>query len=91
MARIKVSDIWAEMARRKIQFHNDEPWRGIRMWGLFQWKDISRLLRRGLLVTDMKKENSVLWVQPSEEAYHKHIEPLLEKHTLEELKQMAGW
>jgi hypothetical protein len=84
-------EIWAEMARRKVQFHNDEEWQTIHLWGLFQWQHISKLLKSGLLVTDMEKESEVLWVQPSKEAYHKHIEPLIAKHTLEELKQMADW
>ena len=91
MAYIKVSEIWAEMARRKVQFHKHEHWRAIRLWGLFNWGTVKRLLDRGLLITDYTKENKTIWVQPSEQAYHKHIEPLLRRHTLDELKKMAGW
>ncbi len=90
MARGKVAGIWAEMARRKVRFHSSENWREIRLWGLFLWSDVSRQLRRGELLTTMKKENETIWVWPSEEAYHKRIEPLLTK-SLDELERLAGW
>ena len=83
--------VWAEMARRKIQFHYNEEWQNIRLWGLFQWEDVSSLLKSGKLLTHMKKENRTIWVTPSPDAYHDFIEPLLEKYTLDELSIMAGW
>ena len=85
------SVIWAEMARRKVQFHADEEWQNIRLWGLFDWGDVSGLLKSGELVTDMAKENRTIWVRPSKEAYESHIEPLIKGHSLEELKRLAGW
>lgn len=85
------SRIWADMARRKVQFHKNEDWDKIRLWGLFHWGDVSPLLKSGLLKTDMKKEHVVIWVTPSKEAWEKHIKPLIEKHTLEKLTKMAGW
>ena len=78
MSRMRVREIWGDMARRKIQFHADEEWQNIWLWGLFNWSDVSRQLERGELHTWMKKEHKVIWVYPSEEAYHKHIEPLLQ-------------
>lgn len=33
----KDKQIWAEMARRKNQFHKNEDWDKIRLWGLFKW------------------------------------------------------
>lgn len=83
--------IWAEMARRKVRFHNDEEWDEIKCWGLFRWGDISRLLRDGRLRTTMKKENRVVWVTPSKEAWESEIKPLIDKYSLEELTVMAGW
>jgi hypothetical protein len=83
--------IWAEMARRKVQFHNDEDWDKIRLWGLFQWGDISHLLKSGELTTHMKKENKTVWVLPSKEAYTTYILPLIQNNSLDDLTVMAGW
>ncbi len=83
--------IWAEMARRKIQFHANEDWDKISLWGLFDWSDVSTLLKSGELTTDMKKENRTIWVVPSMEAWEKHIKPLIEQYNLDELSKMAGW
>ena len=85
--------VWAEMARRKLQYHADEPWDKIRLWGLFSRRPIRALLAKGLLKTDMDLSNprvTPLWVYPSETAYHEHIEPLLSK-SIDELSAMAGW
>jgi len=83
--------IWAEMARRKLRFHPHEDWRDLRLWGLFLWGDVSRKLKTGeLLAPGYTRENRVVWVYPSEEAYHKHIEPLLDL-SLATLEKMAGW
>jgi hypothetical protein len=87
----KYTWIWAEMARRKIQFHADEPWDKIQLWGLFGWGAVSSLIKRGLLKTNMKRENRVVWVTPSPEAYEQYIRPLLETYNLQELTFMAGW
>jgi hypothetical protein len=83
--------LWAEMARRLLQFHPGEKWNEIRLWGLFDWGDISHYLNTGELITGMKKENRTVWVVPSKEAYEKNIEPLIEKYNLEQLTKMAGW
>lgn len=83
--------LWAEMARRLLQFHKGEDWRYIRLWGLFDWGDVSKYLNDGVLITHMKKENKTIWVWPTEDSYHKYIEPLIQKYTLEQLTSMAGW
>lgn len=83
--------IWSEMARRKIQFHPKEKWDEIRLWGLFKWGEVFSLLKRGELLTCMKKENVTVWVRPTKEMWIKNIEPLIKKHTLDELTTMAGW
>jgi hypothetical protein len=69
--------VWAEMARRKKQFHPNEEWNEIHLWGLFAWGSVSHLLKSGALITDMCKCNKTIWVRPSEEAYRQFIEPLL--------------
>ena len=89
--KMKRDEIWAEMARRKINFHPGEEWNTIKSWGLFKWDDVSSLIKEGLLITDMSKENKVIWVRPSEEAYHKFIKPLIDTYSLDELTVMAGW
>jgi len=83
--------VWAEMARRKVQFHNREKWDEIRLWGLFNWDSVRHLLDKGLLITHMTKENKTIWVRPSKEAWEQHIKPLIESHTLSELQAKAGW
>ena len=88
---MRVGEIWAEMARRKRRFHNNEDWDKIFLWGLFLWSDVKRQLDRGELFTHMKKENHTIWVTPSNEAWEKKIKPLTEKYSLDELTRMAGW
>lgn len=84
-------EIWAEMARRKVRFHLKEKWNEIRLWGLFEWGSVSRLLKTGELITDMRKENRTIWVTPSKDAWETKIKPLIEKYSLDELTKMAGW
>ena len=88
---MKVGEIWAEMARRKVQFHKDEEWDEIELWGLFNWSDVSRLIENGQLTTHMKKVNRIIWVTPSKKAWETKIKPLIEKHAHDELLHLAGW
>lgn len=72
-------DIGREFARRKVAFHKNEEWQLIKLWGLFNWGDISQFIKTGELLTDMQKENKVVWVRPSEAFYKKYVEPQLEQ------------
>ena len=83
--------VWAEMARRKVQFFPDAEWDKITLWGLFEWGSVSRLIKNGELLTNMVKENKIVWVKPTEKTWLEEIKPLIEKHTLDELTDMAGW
>jgi len=83
--------IWAEMARRKVQFHKNEKWDKICLWGLFDWDDVNPLLKTGELLTTYKKENRTIWVWPSREAWEKNIKPLIDKYSLSQLQKRAGW
>ena len=88
--RISQQRIWAEMARRKIQFHPKENWESIRLWGLFSWGSIQGEIEKGNLINDgYTKENRILWVYPSKQAYETKILPLLNK-PLNELTKLAG-
>jgi len=91
MGQLNATELWAEMARRKVQFHPDEEWDTIKLWGLFKWGEITRYLKSGELITDMVKENVTVWVRPSKEAWEKEIKPLIDKHDLDTLTTMAGW
>lgn len=88
---MKVGEIWAEMARRKVQFHNNENWDKITLWGLFNWSSVSRQIKRGELITHMKKENRVIWVRPTKKTWEKKIKPLIDQYSQRELSKMAGW
>jgi hypothetical protein len=88
---MKNQEIWYEMARRKLRFHQNEDWDKINLWGLFDWQDVKRLLDRGLLLTSMEKKNKTIWVTPSKEAWDNHIKPLIDQYSLDELEKLAGW
>ena len=83
--------IWAEMARRKVQFHSDKSWETITLWGLFDWGCVSKLIGNGELLTNYRKENRTVWVRPSKETWETKIKPLVDKHSLSELTALAGW
>jgi hypothetical protein len=91
MARLSKGMVAAEMARRKMQFHRDENWDEIRLWGLFNWDEISHLLASGELHTHMIKENRAVWVTPSESFWLEYIKPLVDSFSLDELLKLAGW
>jgi hypothetical protein len=93
MTYLKNDIIYAEFARRKLQFHKDENWQDIKLWGLFSWGVIRRMIDDGRVLVDFpyRREHKTIWCRPSPETYEKHIKPLLEKYTLEELTKMAGW
>lgn len=82
--------IWAEFARRKKQFHPNEDWSKIRLWGLFSWGYVSHLIKKGEILTDMKRENKTIWCKPTPEAYHSHVEHLL-TYSVDFLTKLSGW
>jgi hypothetical protein len=84
------SMVWAEMARRKKFFHRNTKWSDITLWGLFNWGMVSLLIKNGELITDMKKENKIVWVRPTKKTWKTKIKPLL-TISLKELERMAGW
>lgn len=101
---MRLEQITAEMARRYIRFHNGEDWRTIKLFGLFNWGDVSKYLvcnhkaksfKKGLLITDMCKSNKIIWVRPTAEFWNDYIYPMLLKHKnngrLPELTRLAGW
>lgn len=95
MVYMKNQQIYAEMARRKIEFHKNEDWQTLKLWGLFSVGAVSRLIKSGKLKMYgeklYNKEMKTVWVYPTVETYEKEIKPLIEKYTLAELEKMAGW
>ena len=89
--KVLTTGIWVEFARRKLLFHKNEKWQDIRQWGLMKWGEVRPYMDRGLLLTGMHKDNHTIWVQPSQEAYTRYIEPLLQMFDLEELTFLAGF
>ena len=91
-SQLREQVIWAEMARRKVQFHPNDEWSTIKLWGLFRWGAIKRQRDNGeLLCPGYTRENRTVWCFPSPEAWETKIKPLIEKYTLDELTQIAGW
>ena len=91
MSDIRVEELWAEMARRKVQFHANEEWHEIDLWGLFTASSIRRQLARGELISLHTPARFTCWVRPSKQAWEEKIFPLIEKHSLAELTVMSGW
>jgi len=84
-------EIWAELARRKVQFHPYKEWDTIELWGLFNWGAVSQLVKAGKLKTNYKKENKTVWVRPTADVWERHVWPLIQKYSLPELTRLAGW
>lgn len=54
-----------DLVRRKKSFHQNEDPYSIKLWGLSNWGDISKLVNKGILLTDYKRENRVAWYRPA--------------------------
>lgn len=86
----------AEMARRKVQFHKDEDWRKVKLWGLFRYAEIKKYIEQGDLIlyssTEFEPHKSYfVWVYPSRRFWINEINPAIKKYTLEDLTICAGW
>lgn len=78
-----------EFARRKLRFHRDCSWKDIKLFGLFNWSDVSKYLvgnpakikswKDGLITTTYNKSNKIIWCQPTEKMWDKYIAPILQK------------
>jgi len=90
---IRIGEMRAEFARRKVQFYANEKVEDIRLWGLFSWGTISKYLKDGRVIANpgYTKENETIWCKPSLEEWKQHIEPLTKTKTLKELTTFAGW
>jgi hypothetical protein len=86
--------LWAEMARRKVQFHHNEEWDSINCW-LPAYKsepEVKQALNKGLLFPFSDyAPRCIGWYKPTLEAWEQLIKPLVEAYTLDELTRLAGW
>ena len=57
--------ILGEFLRRYVCFHEGEDMHSIRLWGLFDWGGISKMVSSGKVLTDYTKENVTCWCVPS--------------------------
>jgi hypothetical protein len=75
-----------EFARRKIRFHKDTYWKDIECFGLFTFGSVSKYLvgnpanikgfKGNYIKTNMRKENKIIWCQPTDEFWDKYIQPI---------------
>ena len=85
----KLGFIVCEFARRNLSFHRDTDWKDIRCFGLFDWGDVAPYLvgnpshiktfKKGLVKTNMRKENKTIWCNPTETLWNDYIQPILDK------------
>lgn len=62
------------------------------MLGLFNWYQISKLVKSGDIVLNKgySKENKVVWCKPSQAFYDKWIKPFMTCE-INDLEAIAGW
>lgn len=90
---MRTKEIAVEFARRAKAFHSEvENPMDIKMWSLFYFSDISRLVKNGDIVLNngYTKNNKIVWCKPSLKFYEKHIKPLMNKD-IETINEMAGY
>lgn len=83
----EIGNIAFAFARRKIRFHLNEHWEDIKLFGLFYWSDVSKYLvgnpskikswKRGLITTNMRKENKIIWCNPTKDFWDNYIQPIM--------------
>ena len=90
---VSLKEIVKEFARRKAKFYKDEKWNEIKLFGLFSWGDVSPYLvgnpsriktfKKGLIKTTYKKENKIIWCNPTEEFWNNYILPYMKENNME--------
>ncbi|MDP3014371.1 MAG: hypothetical protein Q8M92_09030 [Candidatus Subteraquimicrobiales bacterium] len=88
---MKISRFWADMARRKKFFHDNEDWQHIRLWIPAHPGEVKHYVDNNYLVAySVEKRRCICWYFPTKEGYTKYIEPLLSK-SMKELEILSGW
>jgi hypothetical protein len=86
--------LFAELARRKLQFHPDQEYDQINLWCIGFPSAIRRYVDSGMLLLSTQNKlvpGRAFWFKPSKETWEIHVKPLTEKYTIDELTRMAGW
>ena len=78
-----------EFARRKIRFYENTYWKDIKQFGLFSFSSVSKYLvgnpakikgfKGNYIKTNMRKENEIIWCQPTDEFWNKYIQPIFDR------------
>jgi len=68
-----------EFARRAIKHHECEDPMKIKLWGLFQWGEVSPYIKTKEIEPNLgyTKENKIIWCKPSQAFFDKWIAPLI--------------
>lgn len=72
--------IMGEFLRRYVCFHEGEDMYKIRLWGLFSWGTVSKMIKECKVKTDMKKENKTIWCQPHKVLIDEILKPAYQKY-----------
>jgi len=67
--------ICGELLRRYVRFHENEEMENIRLWGLANWGEVSKMIKEGKIITSMKKENRIIWFTPCKLIIDKVLKP----------------
>lgn len=73
-------EVYGEILRRYVSFHEGEDMHSLRQWGLFNWGEVSALIKSGHIITNMTKENKTIWCWPSKEVIDDIIKPAYERY-----------
>jgi hypothetical protein len=71
-------NVFAELLRRYICFHNGEDMHKIELWGLADYGVMNPLREKGYVLSDYKKENKTCWFKPTETIINEVIKPAYE-------------
>lgn len=87
---MSMKNIIREFAFKYVKFHDGEDWKSIKCFGLFNWGNVSPYLvgnpshlknwKKGVVKTDMRKENKTIWCQPTEDFWNDYIFPYIKNH-----------
>jgi hypothetical protein len=76
-----------ELARRYVEFHDGQDWKSIKLWGLAHWGEVSKLIKTGDIVTNMKKEDKTIWFTPSPHFYAELVAPAIAEYRADSRKE----
>lgn len=70
-------EVLGELLRLYICFHYGEDMETIRLWGVFQWGQVSQMIKKKYMLSDSKRENKIIWSWPNKTIIHEILKPAL--------------